>query len=63
MSEFIPALVTATAMPLTFSIAHGLGLGFLSYAFIKATAGRVKDLNPAVIIIAGAFLLKMIVTG
>ena len=34
-TEFVPAMVTAIAMPLTFSIAHGIGLGFIVYAAIK----------------------------
>ena len=57
-TEYAPAVVTALAMPLTFSISDGLGIGFITYAFIKLLAGRFTDLNPAVIVIAVAFVFK-----
>lgn len=62
VTEFVPAVVAAVAMPLTFSIADGLGLGFISYAAIKVLAGRFSDMSPAVYIIALAFILKIAVS-
>lgn len=59
VSETAPAIVTALAIPLTFSIATGIGLGVISYAAIKLLAGRWRDLNLAVIVIAAAFTLKL----
>src|SRR3546814_19603805 len=35
MTEYAPGLVTALAMPLTYSIAHGIAFGFIPYAAIK----------------------------
>ena len=61
-TEFVPAMVTAIAMPLTFSIAHGIGVGFIVYAAIKILAGRWSDMKIAVPIIAGLFILKVFVT-
>lgn len=61
VTEYVPAMVTAITMPLTFSIAHGIGIGFITYAAIKILAGRVGDMSPAVPIIAIAFLAKMLV--
>ena len=34
VTEFVPAVITAITMPLTFSIAHGIGIGFICYAEI-----------------------------
>lgn len=59
VSETAPAIVTALAIPLTFSIATGIGLGVISYAAIKLLAGRPRDLNMAVVIIAVAFTIKL----
>ncbi|GED21937.1 NCS2 family permease [Halomonas halmophila] len=59
-TEAAPVLIAALAMPLTFSIAEGIALGFISYAAIKALAGRFKDLNPAVIILALVFAAKVL---
>ena len=36
ITDAAPAIVTALTMPLTFSIAHGIALGFITYAVIKA---------------------------
>jgi len=47
-------------MPLSFSIAEGIGLGFLSYIMIKLVSGRAADCPFAAYVIAGIFLLKYI---
>ena len=59
-TEAAPVLIAALAMPLTFSIAEGIALGFVSYAAIKALSGRFKDLNAAVVILGVLFAIKMI---
>lgn len=58
LTEAAPAVVTAITMPFTFSIAHGIAFGFISYAAIKLLAGRVKELPPMVAVIAVIFVLK-----
>ena len=58
LTECIPAMVTALAMPFTFSIATGIGLGFISYASAKVLAGRASELNSASVAVATAFLLR-----
>lgn len=57
---FVPAVITAVAMPLTYSIATGLGLGFITYAALKLGSGRWKDLSIGVAVLAALFLLKFI---
>ena len=57
-TEFVPAIVTVIAMPLTFSIAHGIAFGFISYAAIKLLAGRARDVNVAVAALAILFVVK-----
>ncbi len=58
VTEVVPAVITAISMPLTFSIATGLGLGFISYAAIKLLSGRTREVPIAVYVIAAAFILK-----
>lgn len=55
LTEYAPAVVTAVAMPLTYSIATGIGLGFITYAVIKILAGKAQDVSPAVLILAVLF--------
>ena len=58
VTEALPALVTALAIPFTFSIASGIGLGFIAYAAIKLLTGRWREVGPGVAIIALAFAVK-----
>jgi AGZA family xanthine/uracil permease-like MFS transporter len=44
-SEAIPAFLTIVGIPLSFSIADGLALGFVSYAAIKLLCGRWRDIG------------------
>ncbi len=55
LTECVPAIVTALAMPFTYSIATGIGLGFITYVMIKVVAGRGSDLNAAVVTVAALF--------
>ena len=57
-TEYAPAAVTAIAMPLTFSIADGIGLGFITYALVKLLAGRPDECPLAVYVVAALFALK-----
>jgi AGZA family xanthine/uracil permease-like MFS transporter len=57
-TEYVPAIVTIAAMPLTFSIAHGIAFGFISYTGVKVLSGRWRDLTVAVVILAFLFVLK-----
>jgi len=60
ISEYSPALLAAFIMPLTFSISNGIALAFIVYVVAKAISGKISDLNPAVLIIAGASLLHFL---
>src|SRR6516162_7101414 len=58
ITESAPALVAAIAMPLTYSIANGIGLGFILYALCKPLAGRFAEAKPAVLMLAVIFVIK-----
>jgi len=61
-TDYLPAVITAIAMPLTFSIAAGIGIGFIVHAAVKTLAGRPGEVGGAVWLIAVAsaarFLLQ-----
>ena len=61
-TEYAPALVTAVAMPFTFSIAHGIAFGFIAFAAIKLLAGRAREVSVTVWILAELFVVKFAVT-
>lgn len=52
VTEYAPAVLGAILMPLTFSIANGIAIGFITYAIVKIASGRMSDANPAVLLVA-----------
>jgi AGZA family xanthine/uracil permease-like MFS transporter len=59
VTESLPALVTALAIPFTFSIAEGIGMGFIVYVGVKLLSGRGRQIGPGVALIAGAFAVMI----
>ena len=60
LTESAPASLTAVAMPLSFSIADGIGAGFISYAAIKLLSGRARECPAAVYLVAAVFCAKFV---
>ena len=60
VSEYAPAVLAAIIMPLTFSIAYGIALGFIAYVLIKALSGRTSDLNGGSLAIAAVSVLYFV---
>ena len=60
VTEAIPAFITLVGIPLTYSIADGMALGFISYAIIKLLTGKAKDASWLVYIIAAVFIVRFI---
>ena len=58
VTESAAAIMTVIAIPLTFSIADGIGLGFLTYVLIKVMAGRRHECSPTLIAVALLFAIK-----
>jgi AGZA family xanthine/uracil permease-like MFS transporter len=58
ITEYAPAVVAAIAMPLTYSIATGIGLGFITYALAKIVSGKLAEAKPAVLVLAALFAVK-----
>ena len=52
ISEYAPAILAAIVMPLTYSIAYGIAIGFIAYVIIKAASGKIDALNIASVGIA-----------
>ena len=62
ISEYVPAALAAIIMPLTFSIAYGIAIGFVSYVLIKALSGKGRSLNYASIGLAVVSALFFVVS-
>ncbi|MEW6991469.1 NCS2 family permease [Colwelliaceae bacterium 6441] len=63
LSDAVPVAVICITMPLTFSIAHGISFGFISYVAVRIFSGQMKALNTSVLALAALFLIKFIFFG
>lgn len=54
----IPMFVTIIGIPLTYSIAHGIAWGIISYVSIFLLIGRIKEVHPLAAILAVIFIIK-----
>ena len=59
-SEAIPAFITAVMMPLSYSIAHGILLGMISYVVINACSGKFKKISVTMWVLSILFVLRYI---
>ncbi|QNA99990.1 NCS2 family permease [Massilia sp. Se16.2.3] len=62
-TESIPAAITALVIPFTYSIAEGIAFGFITYAALKLTTGRAREVKPVVWVIAALFVFKIVHIG
>ncbi|WP_300267927.1 NCS2 family permease [Microbacterium sp.] len=53
----LPVFLTATVMPMTYSIANGIGAGFVSWIVVNALSGRAKTIHPLLWIVGVGFVL------
>jgi len=60
LTEAAPVVVTCLLMPLTYSIAEGIVLGFISYTAIKVLSGKGRDISVSVWFMTAIFLAKLI---
>jgi len=63
MTEAAPAVITALTMPFTYSIATGIGFGFIAYAVVKVLTGQASAVGIGVYVIAVAFVAKFVLIG
>lgn len=59
----IPAFLTMITIPLTFSIATGLSLGFTAYALLKLASGEVRKQDWLIYILAALFIARFVYLG
>ena len=59
-SEAIPAFLMMLGIPLSYSIHDGLAMGFIAYPIIKLLAGRGKEINWLICVVAVLFILRYV---
>ncbi len=58
MDTVAPVAIMLIAMPVSGSIGHAIGLGLITYTFIKVLSGKAKDVSVLTYIISALFLVK-----
>ncbi|GGN40775.1 AGZA family xanthine/uracil permease-like MFS transporter [Actinoplanes campanulatus] len=53
----LPAFLTVTLMPFTYSISNGIGAGIITYVVLKVATGRAREIHPMMYGIAALFVL------
>ncbi|MCU1437339.1 MAG: family permease [Naasia sp.] len=53
----LPVFLAIIVMPLTYSIANGIGAGFVSWVIVHAFAGRAREIKPLLWIVAAGFVI------
>lgn len=53
----VPAFLTMITMPLTYSIATGIAVGFIFYPITMIVKGRAKEINPIMYLFFAIFLI------
>ena len=58
MDTCVPVSIMLLGMPISSSIGHAIGLGLISYTFIKVLSGKAKDVSVLTYVISVLFLIK-----
>lgn len=59
--EGVPAFLTLITIPLTYSISHGIGLGFISHLVIQLCTGKGREVHPLLYIISLLFSVSFLI--
>ena len=59
-TELLPALIMIVMIPLTFSIANGIALGFIAYVAIKISVGDLRKISSGAWFLLVVFIAKFI---
>ncbi|MHA7987029.1 NCS2 family permease [Rathayibacter sp. CAU 1779] len=60
LSDFavlLPVFMTVIVMPLTYSIANGIGAGFITWVVVQAFSGKVRSISPLLWVVAAGFAI------
>ena len=56
-SIVLPVFLTIIVMPLTYSIANGIGAGFITWVLVRSFSGKAREISPLLWVVAAGFLV------
>ncbi|MBB3751916.1 AGZA family xanthine/uracil permease-like MFS transporter [Mycolicibacterium sp. BK634] len=66
ISEFsiaLPVVLTIAVMPFSYSIANGIGVGFVTWVVVRSAAGKAREISPLLWIVAAGFVMYFARSG
>ncbi|GAY13311.1 NCS2 family permease [Mycobacterium sp. shizuoka-1] len=66
VSEFsvaLPVVLTVAVMPFSYSIANGIGVGFVTWVVVRSAAGKAREISPLLWVVAAGFVLYFARSG
>jgi adenine/guanine/hypoxanthine permease len=60
ISEFsvaLPVVLTVAVMPFSYSIANGIGVGFIAWVVMRSAAGKMREISPLLWIVTAGFVV------
>ena len=60
LSEFsvaLPVVLTVATMPFSYSIANGIGVGFIAWVVVRSAIGKGREISPLLWVVAAGFLV------
>ena len=60
VSEFsvaLPVVLTVAVMPFSYSIANGIGVGFITWVVVRSAAGKAREISPLLWVVAAGFVV------
>ena len=59
-SALFPVFVTVTVRPMTYSIANGIGAGFISWVLVRSFSGKAREISPLLWIVTLGFVIYFV---
>jgi AGZA family xanthine/uracil permease-like MFS transporter len=56
-SVALPVVLTVATMPFSYSIANGIGVGFIAWAVMRSAAGRAREVSPLLWVVTVGFVV------
>jgi len=53
----LPVVLTVAVMPFSYSIANGIGVGFVTWVVVRSAAGKAREISPLLWIVAAGFVV------
>ena len=57
VSVAVPVVLTVAIMPFSYSIANGIGVGFIAWVVLRSAVGKAREISPLLWIVAAGFVV------